>query len=264
MLVGGGVLLLVPVLVLHALGQKDVGFYRAASAISITYLGFLLNSMAQDYYPRVSAVNEQPSELSRLVNEQLRLVLLLGGPVILGMLALVPYLVPLIYSEQFAPTIDLLEWQLIGDLFKLSSWTMAFVILARNGSGTFFMTELCGGALMLVSSWLGMRWFGLSGLGVGFVLTSAAYCLICWGMLRRSLGLCWTTTNMLLFAILVAATLVVRALPYVGLGNFRSPIALGFAALAGLGSLYIIWGEMGGWKNLLAWGRTRLPRVSDT
>ena len=258
MMVGAGVLMLVPVFVLHALGQDDVGFYRAASAVSITYLGFLLNTMAQDYYPRVSAASAQPLELSRLVNEQLRLVLLLAGPIILGMLALVPFLVPLIYSERFIPTVDLLEWQLIGDLFKFSSWTMSFVILARNGSSTFFMTELFGGTLLLTFSWLGMRWFGLAGLGIGFVLTSAAYCLLCWAILRRSVSLRLTTQNKLLFLTLFVMMLFVRALPYAGLGSLRTPLALALAALTGLGSLYVIWGEVGGWKNLVAWGRTRL------
>ena len=64
-----------PVLVLHVLNTDAVGFYRAAAAISVTYLGFVTNSMSQDYYPRVSAMGEQNRVLCQLINEQYRMVL---------------------------------------------------------------------------------------------------------------------------------------------------------------------------------------------
>jgi enterobacterial common antigen flippase len=255
MLVGGGVQLIIPALVLHTLGGDGVGFYRAATMISVTYLGFLLNAMAQDYYPRISAASDEPIVLTQLINDQLRLVLLLSGPIILGMLALVPYLVPLVYSARFAPTSNLLEWQLIGDLFKFSAWTMSFVILARSGSKMFFITELFGGSCLLLSSWFGMRWFGLSGLGIGFILTCGLYLLLCWGITRRGLGLRWTTENKLLFLTFALAAIFIRALPYVGLHNFRTPVALSLAGLLGLCSLYIIWREIGSLKGLRLWRR---------
>ena len=256
-LVGAGVLLVVPVLVLHALGPTDVGYYRAAASISINYLGFLLVAMAQDYYPRVSAAEGAPA-LTALINEQLRLVLLLGGPVILLMLALVPWLVPLIYSSQFAPAGELLEWQLIGDLFKFSCWTMSFVILASLGSTTFFWTEFFGGALLLAGSWLGMHFLGLAGLGIAFLVTSAAMCLLCWLVLRRALGLRFWRGNVLLFLAFAAAMAIVRALPHLGLLAWRTPVALLLAALLGSLSLYLIWKVLGGWQALTAW-RKRAP-----
>ncbi|HJR05808.1 MAG TPA: oligosaccharide flippase family protein [Pyrinomonadaceae bacterium] len=256
MVVGGGVQLILPALVLHTLGHEGVGFYRASTTISVTYLGFLINAMAQDYYPRISAASDDSGVLARLINDQLRLVLLLSGPIILGMLALVPYIVPLVYSARFAPTSELLEWQLIGDIFKFAAWTMSFVILARSGSRVFFITELFGGSCLLLTSWFGMRWFGLSGLGVGFILTCAFYLVLCWGLTRRSLGLRWTTENKLLFLTFALAATFIRALPYVGLDTFRTPVALALAGLLGLCSLYIIWRELGSFKSLKLWRKT--------
>src|SRR5690349_3320706 len=73
MLVGTGVQLTLPVLVLNSLGPENVGFYRAAVAVSVSYLGFLLTAMAQDYYPRVAAAGTQPPTLVALINQQHRL-----------------------------------------------------------------------------------------------------------------------------------------------------------------------------------------------
>jgi antigen flippase len=253
MMVGAGLLMILPVLVVHELGPAEVGFYRAASAISINYLGFLLTAMAQDYYPRISATQDDPQALGRLVNDQLRLVLLIGGPIILGMLALVPYMLPLVYSSKFAPAGELLEWQLIGDLFKFSSWTMSFVIMARAGSSVYFRIELFGGSTLLLCSWLGIHWLGLAGLGLAFALCSASYCAVCWFVLRRDFGLRWTAQNKFLFLIFAAAMLIVRVLPWLGHVELRLPVALALAAMLGAMSAYAIWREIGGWPGLRAW-----------
>jgi PST family polysaccharide transporter len=256
-LVGAGVLLVVPVLVLHALGPADVGYYRAAATISINYLGFLVVAMAQDYYPRVSAAEGAPA-LVALVNEQLRLVLLLAGPLILLMLALVPWLVPLIYTSQFAAAGELLEWQLIGDLFKFSCWTMTFVILASLGSRVYFWTECFGGAVLLFGSWLGMHLLGLAGLGIAFLAAGGSACLLCSIVLRRAIGLRWSAGNKLLFLAFAAAMALIRALPHLGLLAWRTPVALLLAAIMGSVSLYLIWSVFGGWQALTAW-RKRSP-----
>lgn len=251
LLVGAGVLMAMPVLVLHAFDAESVGFYRAAATISISYLGFVITSMAQDYYPRVSAVADRSDDLCRLVNEQHRLILLLGGPIILGMLALVPYLVPLIYSPKFAPAVELLEWQLLGDILRFAGWTMAFVILARSGSLTYFGVELVGGLSLLLFSWLGSRWLGLEGIGVGFVVCAGIGYLLCWIILRRSIGLRWTTQNIVLLWTLVVMAFIIRGLPYLDMMSARTPVALVLAALAGAYSLYTLWGEVGGSRGLL-------------
>lgn len=246
LLVGTGVQLVLPAMIVYRLGAEGVGFYRAATAVSVSYLGFLLVAMGQDYYPRVSAAADQPEELVGLVNQQHRLVLLLGTPMILGTLALAPYLVPLVYSPAFMPSVEILEWQLIGDLFKFSSWTLGFIMLARNRSLTFFLAELSFGISTLFTSWLGMRWFGLTGLGVAFAVTYLLLYLVNWGIVRRDIGFSYTPSNWQLMIAAVGAALALRALPLLGLTALRTPIALTMAGVAGAGSLYVIWQEFRG------------------
>ncbi|MDX6612626.1 MAG: hypothetical protein QOD75_1812 [Blastocatellia bacterium] len=264
MLVGTGLQLALPVLVLHTLSTDDVGFYRAATAVSVTYLGFLVAAMAQDYYPRVSAVGDQGEVLNKLINEQCRLVLLIAGPIILGMLAVLPYLVPLVYSSQFTPAVTLLEWQLIGDIFKFAAWTMSFVILARSGSKLFFGLELVGGGSLLLFSVVGIRWFGLEGLGVAFLCSTLTYGLVCWALLRRGIGLRWTKENQLIFMTLLLMAAAIRLLPYVGLERVRTPVALVLAALASAGSLYVIWVQVGGIRGLLTRDPPPEAKISAT
>lgn len=252
MLVGTGVQQALPIIVLHLLGKESVGYYKAATAISMSYLGFLAAAMALDFYPRVSAVKEQPRALVELINQQHRLVMILAVPMILGTLALLPYAVPIVYSRKFVPTVVVLEWQLIGDLFKFSSWTMAYAILARCRSSVYFLTESIGGLANIVTLWLAVRWFGLSGLGISFLVSYIIYYAAVWVIIRREIHLVWTVGNKMMMLASVAAALLVRALPSTSLANLRTPTALLLALLAGAWSLHAVWGELGGRKEIRA------------
>lgn len=257
-LVGAGVQQLLPIIVLHVLDAESVGYYRASVLISAGYLGFLLTAMGQDYYPRVSAARSRPADLARLINQQHRLVMLLGVPVILGMLVLAPYVVPIIYSSQFTPMLTMLAWQLIGDLFKLSSWTLAMAILARSDSITYFGTELLAGATLLIASWLGMRWYGLTGLGLGFLATYMLYYAITWLVLRREIGFALMATNGFLVLMTAGAAIVIQSLPLLGLARMQTPAGLLAATLAGATCLRILGADLGLWKRIRArkeqWG----------
>jgi PST family polysaccharide transporter len=242
-MLGTGVQLALPVLVLHLLSTESVGYYKAATAISIGYLGFLVTAMGQDYYPRLAAVKDEPAALVDLINEQHRLVMLLAVPLILGTLAFVPYLVPLVYSSRFSPTVELLEWQLIGDLFKFSSWTMSFAILARCKAYVYLLTESIGGAATILLNLLAVRWFGLPGLGIGFLMTYVIYYLVVWIIVRRDLHLVWTTSNRRMMLTGVAFATIIRALPATQFASLRNAVALVLAIGVGLFSVHVLWKE---------------------
>lgn len=250
--VGAGIVAALPILVLHALGPAEVGLYRAASAIAVNYLGLILAAMAQDYFPRIAKAPDDAQILHAIVNDQLRLVLLLAGPVILGMMGAVPYLVPLLYSGKFAPAASLLEWQLIGDLFKFCTWTMGFVIMVRLGSITFFITELLCGLVLLASSWAGMKIWGLTGLGIGFLVTGVIACAINWLVLYRSTKITWDLKNIMLFLMLAAGMALLRVIAMAErpLLNLASAVIL--AGGFGLYSLLMISNEFGGWRAIVA------------
>jgi PST family polysaccharide transporter len=246
MLVGTGTHFLAPIIVLHLLGTESVGYQRAAGAISVGCLGFLVTAMAQDYYPRVSAAKDHPAALVNLINEQHRLIMIVSVPMVLGTMALVPYLVPLAFSHKFLPAVEILEWQLIGDLFKFSSWTMAYMILARCKSSIFLLTESIAGVANIVTLWLAIRWFGLPGLGISFLASYIIYYAAVWLIVRRQIPLVWTASNKMMLMASVAAALVVRVLSSTGFANLRTPIALLLALLAGTWSLHTAWGELWG------------------
>jgi O-antigen/teichoic acid export membrane protein len=238
-LFGTGVQVVMPMVVFRCLGADSVGFYRAGTAIGFTYIGFLLVSLAQDFYPRVVKCRSDSSKLRVLMNGELHIVLLVGTPMVLITLSLAPVAVPILYSVKFLPAVDMLRWQLMADIFRLSSWTMSFIILARCGSLTFLGIEVVGGVSILLASWLGMRCFGMTGIGVGFLVGYVTYFLLVAFIIRSRLGLSWTRGNKLLLAAAVASTIVFRVIPllarqgvYIPVGIVASTVAASYGIAA--------------------------------
>jgi antigen flippase len=202
-LASSGAQLVVPVLVLAMLGTVEVGYYRAAAAVSISYLTFFLAMLAQDYLPRVSGAAD-PAAVAELVERRMRLVVGLGMPIILGLLAAGPLLMDLLYSAAFAPAFAVLKWQLVGDLVRLPAWVLAFAVLARGRSSAYFSAELVSGLTLLGGSLLGLALIGLVGSGVGYAASQLIYYGVVWLLVRRTVP---TIPGRLQAAVLVAAAL---------------------------------------------------------
>lgn len=174
--VGTGSQLLIPLVVLFSSDAPDVGLYRAAATISVAYLAFLVAAMGQDYLPRLAAAPTKA--VGETVRTQLELLLRVAVPVILATYAIAPVIVQLLYTKEFAPTAPLLRWLLIGDLVKLCSWSVSFVILARAPSQRFMVVEGLAGITLLGLTVLGTSALGLVGAGVAYALTYVVYYLV--------------------------------------------------------------------------------------
>lgn len=209
LLVGTGVQMILPALVFHLLNPESVGHYRAALSVSMALCSFLIASISKDYYPRISAISDNPKRLVELVNQQQGLVLLVASPVILAGIALSPWIIPLLFSSEFQPAVEILAWQLMGDIFKLLSWTMSYIVFVRCSGVKYFLSEFTAGTINIVSSWFAIRMFGLSGLGISFLITYVIYFLLVWAIVRRDIQLEINAFNRkLLFSTIAIAILI--------------------------------------------------------
>lgn len=208
-LMGSGTSLLLRTLLTRELGLETVGQFQAASAISMQYIGFVLGAMGADYYPRLTAAIADRELANRLVNEQMEVALLLGGPVILAMLTFVPLVIDLLYAPSFRPAAATLSWQVMGDLLKIAQWPIGFIVLAQGAGSVFFWTQFSWNLAYLGLVWLLLPALGLLATGVSFlavyIFTLGLVSFFAW----RLNGFRWSGRNLrLLMGLLAAATLI--------------------------------------------------------
>ena len=184
--------LLVRTLVQRQLGADALGYFQAAATISMTYIGFVLTAMGTDYYPRLTAAIHDHAAVNRMVNEQTEVALLLAGPVFLAMMGLAPWVIELLYSQSFHPAAEVLRWQVLGDILKVVSWPLGFIILAAGNGRTFMLTETLAISVFVVLTWLGLPLMGVAASGMAFFAMYAVYVPLVYWLARSRTGFRWT------------------------------------------------------------------------
>lgn len=186
--------LLVRTLVQRQLGADALGYFQAASAISMTYIGFVLGAMGTDYYPRLTAAIHDHAAVNRMVNEQTEVALLLAGPVFLAMMGSAPWVIDLLYSRSFHAASDVLRWLVLGDVLKVASWPLGFIILAAGDGRTFMLTESLAMGVFVLLTWLGLPSMGVTATGLAFVGMCIVLLPVVYWLARRKTGFRWAAT----------------------------------------------------------------------
>lgn len=190
------------VLIARWTSLDDVGYFQAAWAISVLYLGFVLGAMSLDYYPRLAEVGDNRTKLSEMVNEQAKISFLLAGPALLGLFALSSQVVMILYSSKFAVSVEILRWQLVGDVLKIGSWTLSYMVLAQGRPRVYFVTEMSWNVSYLAALALLLPSQGVEAAGYAYVIASAIYFTVLCISANRLAGFSWSRRNGLMMIVL--------------------------------------------------------------
>lgn len=153
----------------------DVGLYSAGFAIVNNYVGMIFTAMSTDYYPKLSGVAHDVTKMNKTINQQAEIAILILSPIILVFIVFIKWMVYLLYSDKFLPVNYMILFAASGMLFKALSWAITFVFLAKSESKLYFWNEFFTNIYMLGFNIAGYYWYGLTGLGISFLLTYAVY-----------------------------------------------------------------------------------------
>jgi PST family polysaccharide transporter len=206
--------LIVRSLVVRDLGLDASGYFQAAWAISMTYIGFVLSAMGADYLPRLTEEIHDRERAKSLVNEQTEMALLMAGPILLAMLTLAPWIIELLYAKGFLPAAEILRWQVMGDIFKIAGWPMGFIVLAMGRGDLFIATQFNWNAIYLLSLWLGLDRFGLAALGLGFFVAYVIQVVVVRLVVGRIAGFKSEAGNLKYFGVLLVTASLVLSTSY--------------------------------------------------
>ena len=237
-------LLLVRGHITQELGLEAAGQFAAAWGITMTYVGFLLGAMAVDYYPRLTEVINDRAAATRLVNDQAQLVLAIGGPVLLLLIGLAPWVVTLLYSAEFAPAAELLQWQTVGNVFKLASWALAFSVVAAARSKTYVLLELSFNIVFLALIWCLLPVLGLTVTAIAFLVGYVVYLATAYIVARTLLDFRWQTPSLALLALHVTLALGLLAVAQIA-PHLAAIASLLLALVTGMFGLRVVLSKIG-------------------
>lgn len=257
-LVGAGIatslsLYLIRLIIQRNDGEAGVGLYQAAFAISNVYVGFVLQAMAGDYYPRLAGVGEDVIQRNQLVNEQAEIAILLAVPGLVAAMVFSETLLWLLYSSRFEGASAVLRWQVLGLLGRIIIWPVGFVLLARGDKKAFLMTEIISAAVHVGLVYVGVKWYGVTGAGVAFAALYVFYVILIRGVVWRRHAYQWTcgTRNLLLMGTAVVGVGFMTT--FISASSWRLVSGLGVLAVAAAMSMGGIYRRMGKERVARVW-----------
>ncbi len=189
-LLGMGASYLVRIFISNTGGVNDVGLYTAGFAIVNTYVGLVFTAMSTDYFPRLSAVSSKKDTFNMTMNNQIEIALLIMGPIISLFIIYARLVIRLLYSSKFIPVEGMIYWAIFAIFFKAVSWAIAFSFLAKGDSKAFFFNEFFANIYTTMLNIGCYYLWGLTGMGISFLLGYGIYLVQVWIVCRHRYGIC--------------------------------------------------------------------------
>lgn len=160
--------------VITNISASQAGIWEGMNHISSMYLNIITSAFAIYYLPRLSEITN-PTELSHEIVRCYKVIIPMLLCIGLSIYFLRHSILWLLFSPQFYEMEHLFGWQLTGDLFKISSWLLSFVLVAKAKAKLFILTEVTFSLTYIVICYLFLCSNGIVGLNQGYLCNYILY-----------------------------------------------------------------------------------------
>lgn len=153
---------------------EDVGYWQAVSKVSEAYLLFITMAISVYYLPKLSMITYKNELILEIKNAYLYLIplVILSASIIYLLREFVTYL---LFSSEFTGAHYLYAPQLIGDVLKIASFILSYIMLAKAMTKTFIFSEILFSILYVIWVYVLTSYFGLIGAMYAFAVNYAFY-----------------------------------------------------------------------------------------
>lgn len=161
---------IIQIFITNAGGVFEVGLYNAGFLLINSYVAVFFSALSKDFFPRLVEVSDNTLAVNKAVNRQAYMLLLLINPIIIIFLVFKTFIVTSLFSKEFLPILGMITYGILATIFKGVSWSMGFIMIAKNNNKLYFKTEAISYTTLLFSLILGYYINGLTGVGIGFLV----------------------------------------------------------------------------------------------
>lgn len=161
----------------EVLSWEDAGYWQAIWYISIMYLTVVTTTLSIYYLPRLSEITEK-LELRKELWQGYKIIMPIVIMMSITIFLLKDFIIWLLFTKAFIPMRELFLWHLVGDVIKIASWILSYLMLARAMTKTFIITEIVFNFSFVLLSIYFVSQYGLLGVSYSFALNYAIYFFI--------------------------------------------------------------------------------------
>jgi PST family polysaccharide transporter len=150
------------------------GCWQGMQKISDSYLMIIYTALGTYFLPKLSNLQDE-GEIRKEIRNGYKLIMpfVVGSALFIYLLR--DFIIHILFAESFGAMRDMFAWQLTGDCFKLASWILAYLMLARAKTKIFMITEIVFGISFPLLSYLFINLAGADGAVMAFALNYMIY-----------------------------------------------------------------------------------------
>ncbi len=170
--------------VMTEISTTEAGWWEGMNRISNMYLMVITSSFSVYYLPRLSEITDR-LELRHEIFKAYKVIvpMLLAGFTVIYFLRF--FIIRLLFSPDFMPMSQLFIWQMAGDFFKICSWLLAFLMLAKAMTKAYITTEILFSFSYAGLGFLFVHLNGIVGLCQGYLINYILYFIIISTIFKR-------------------------------------------------------------------------------
>lgn len=148
-------------------GLREGGLWNGLNNISNMYLMVITTSLSVYYLPKLSSLKTD-AEVRQEVSSVYKLLV----PFLLIVSTLIflcrHLIIVILYDNKFADMENLFAFQLAGDLLKMFTWVLGYVLMAKAMAKTYIIVEIASCSLFVLFSWIFVHFYGTIGATMGY------------------------------------------------------------------------------------------------
>ncbi|PRA28248.1 O-antigen translocase [Pseudomonas poae] len=154
-------------------GWQSAGYWEAMWRLSSAYLMLVTTTLSVYYLPKLSEL-KSASEIKSEILQGYKIIFPVAVGCGLVMYALRDFIIHVLFTSDFLPMRDLFGWQMVGDVLKIASWILGYVLAARAYWKIFVFSEVFFAFLFYVLV-LMFSSFNLEGATIAHAVTYALH-----------------------------------------------------------------------------------------
>ncbi|MFX4153518.1 O-antigen translocase [Aliarcobacter butzleri] len=150
-------------------GWDSAGYWQGLWYISSMYLMLVTTTLSVYYLPKLSEIQDN-RELKKEILYGYKIILPIVIVVSLIIFLLKEYIIVIAFSDKFKPMMELFAWQLIGDIFKIASFVVAYYFVAKSKIQQYIFVQIFFSFLFVLLSYYFCNELGLIGVTIAYML----------------------------------------------------------------------------------------------
>ncbi|RYY08343.1 MAG: O-antigen translocase [Sphingobacteriaceae bacterium] len=163
--------------IINNLSLQQAGYWQGLLRISDGYLLIITTSLSTYYLPKLSSLKTKKDIRTEIIyGYKLLLPFVLISCIAIFILRF--FIIKVLYTDSFQPMSKLFLFQLIGDFFKIASWILAYIMVAKSMIKLYITTEIIFSISYSIFGIVLMHYFGIIGVTYAFALNYFLYLMV--------------------------------------------------------------------------------------